>query len=591
MPGRGAAFVPSGAPRRGRIEEASSVVTGAQAICDALADAGIEHVFGLPGTQNVPLFEALRTSRLRVVVATSELSAAMMANGYFRSSGRLAALVTIPGPGFAWAFTGLAEASLDSAALVHVVGTPATAPGERFQLQAIDQATIAAPLVRAVHAIGCADDAGAAVRAACADAVSGEPGPVLVHVDRRALGEAKASARRSEEVGRTVPVDADTLDAALRAVASARRCVIFAGQGCSDESTRLRQVAEALGAPVATTASGRGVVPEDHPLSLGFAFAGNGAAVLNELIEASDLVLAIGCKFSHNGSRGFRLRIPPDKLVHVDASAAVLGANYPARVALRADAGDFLVALERTLAASERPAGFGADELARLRERGRAESLRELVEPRVHGVPGATPAAFFAALREAMPRRSVLVTDSGLHQVLARHHFPVFCARGLMTPTNLQSMGFAIGAAVGACLAEAERPVVALVGDGGLAMSGLELLAAVRERVRLVVVVFVDAAYGLIRLQQYAASGRAFATDLPPFGIEALAQAVGARHVRLDGDAAAVLRDAIASDGVTIVEVALGDALPMRWLRAKAIAKTTAGPRARSWLRRVLRRR
>lgn len=570
------------------------MTTGAQAICEALVEAGVECVFGLPGTQNVSLFEALRTSRLRTVVATSELSAAMMANGYYRASGRTAALVTIPGPGFAWALTGIAEAFLDSAALVHLVGMPAVAPGAQFQLQAVDQAAIAGPIVRAVHVVDRAAEAGAVVRRACADAVAGEPGPVLVHVARRALGEtgASASGNGSVETSASTDADADALSAALHAVVSAKRCMIFSGQGCNGESQRLQRLAEALGAAVVTTASGRGALPEDHPLSLGFAFAGNGAEVLNELIAASDLVLAIGCKFSHNGSRGFRLRIPPDKLVHVDASAAVLGANYPARIALRADAGSFLAAaLERVADARGEGVGFDANELALLRGRGRAETLRELVEPRVHGVPGGTPAAFFAALREAMPRRSILVTDSGLHQVLARHHFPVLCARGLMTPTNLQSMGFAIGAAVGARIADTDRPVVALIGDGGLAMSGLELLVAARERVRLVVVVFVDGAYGLIRLQQYAASGRAFATDLPPFDVEALAQAVGARHVRVDGDATAILRDAIAHDGVTLVEVALGDALPMHWLRAKAIAKAAAGPRTRSWLRRLLGRR
>ena len=132
--------------------------TGSKAICDALLRAGIDVAFGLPGTQNVALYEALRTSSLRTVVATSELSAAMMANGYYRASGRVAALITIPGPGFTWALTGVAEASLDSAALIHLVGLPAVGPGARFQLQAIDQIAIARPLARALHTIDRAAD-------------------------------------------------------------------------------------------------------------------------------------------------------------------------------------------------------------------------------------------------------------------------------------------------------------------------------------------------------------------------------------------------------------------------------------------------
>jgi acetolactate synthase-1/2/3 large subunit len=152
-------------------------------------------------------------------------------------------------------------------------------------------------------------------------------------------------------------------------------------------------------------------------------------------------------------------------------------------------------------------------------------------------------------------------------------------------------MGFGIGAAIGACVADPDRPVVALIGDGGLAFSGLELLTAVRERLRLVVIVFVDGAYGLIRFQQIATTGRTFATEFVPPDVAALAQAVGARHVRLEGDAEAVLREAIESGAVTIVEVGVGDTLPMHWMRAKSTARTMVGPRARSWLRRLKGRR
>jgi acetolactate synthase-1/2/3 large subunit len=122
-------------------------------------------------------------------------------------------------------------------------------------------------------------------------------------------------------------------------------------------------------------------------------------------------------------------------------------------------------------------------------------------------------------------------------------------------------------------------------------MSGLELMTAVRERLRLTVIVFVDGAYGLIRYQQLAATGRTFATEIAPPDVAALADAVGARHVRLDGNAATVLREAIGSDIVTIVEVVVGDTLPMQVMRAKAIARGVAGPRARSWLKRLRRRR
>ncbi len=563
-------------------------------ICDGLSRSGVDCVFGLPGTQNVPLFDALRTSSLRTIVATNELSAAMMANGYFRSSGRLSALATIPGPGFTWALTGLAEAALDSAALVHVVGQPATQPGAHYQLQAIDQATMAQPLVKATHRIDAPEQALSVVAQACAQARAGEPGPVLVHV---APSAQDGSARDvSTDVGAVETLAAEVtrqLEQAADALGGAKRCIIFAGQGCFGAAARLLALAELLSAVVVTTTSGRGAIPEDHPLSLGFELGGNGAETVNDLIDASDIVLAIGCKFSHNGSRGFRLKIAREKLIHIDASAEVLGANYPAHWPIHADASLALKALLARLEGRTRPTpGFGAEEIARYRSRGRVEGGNDIVEPTVHGTPSGSAADFFSALRAALPANSCLVTDSGLHQVLTRRHFRVLQPRGLLTPTNFQSMGFGIGAATGACLADPSRPVVALIGDGGLAMSGLELLTAVRENLRLTVIVFVDGAFGLIRVQQMAANGRSFGTQFDGVDCEAFAAAIGVRHVRLTQDAEATLRAAIALAGVTLIEVAVGDSLPMHWLRAKGLIRSAPlGRRAGSWLKRALGRR
>ncbi|HEY3521256.1 MAG TPA: thiamine pyrophosphate-binding protein [Rhodanobacteraceae bacterium] len=550
--------------------------SGARLLCEALQHSNIHHVFGLPGTQTTALFESLRTSGLHTIVATTELSAAMMANGYYRASGNPAVLLTIPGPGFTWALTGLAEAALDSAALLHVTCAPAISPGRAFQLQAIDQAAIAGPVCRRVITIECANEIQAAIVSARAECVAGEPGPVLIQVSKNVWRE-NAPGPRAPAPQPPATASAAEVEAVAVTLGSAVRTVLLLGQGCHGAAELALELAEHLKAAVFTTTSGRGVVPEDHPLSLAFD-SGNGAENFNALIEASDAVLAIGCKFSHNGARGFRLRIPPEKLIHVDAAAGVLGANYPARIAIRADAQAFLAALLQRLRIDAAEArGFAIEEIAQWRERCRTEKLEDLIEPRIHGVAGGTPAAFFAALRRVLPRESILVTDSGQHQDLTRRHFPVWCPRGLIIPTNLQSMGFGIGAAIGAKLAAPERPVVALIGDGGLAMSGLELLTAVRENLDLTIIVLADGAYGAIRNQQLAAYGRASGTLLTEPDSEALAAAIGATYVRLQGDAEGTLRVALGTKGVTLVEVRLGDSLPMRWSQAKGIARKMLG--------------
>jgi thiamine pyrophosphate-dependent acetolactate synthase large subunit-like protein len=180
-------------------------------------------------------------------------------------------------------------------------------------------------------------------------------------------------------------------------------------------------------------------------------------------------------------------------------------------------------------------------------------------EPKVRGLEPPTIEEFFAALRRAMPDESCLVLDSGLHQMLARRHFRVRVPRGLLLPADLQAMGYALPAAIGARIARRERAVVALLGDGGFAISGLELLTAVRERVRLTIIVFNDGHFGLIRKQQLGATKHAYGTELHNPDFRQIAAAVGARYERPGDDAEESLHRAVASHGVTLVEVALRD--------------------------------
>ena len=226
------------------------------------------------------------------------------------------------------------------------------------------------------------------------------------------------------------------------------------------------------------------------------------------------------------------------------------------------------------------------------RERLRAAAPGLLPEPAIHGVEGGTPAAFFGALRRALPRDGVVVTDSGLHQVLTRRHFEVLAPRGLVMPTDFQSMGFGVPAAIGAKLAAPAQAVVAVVGDGGLLMSGMELVTAARERVALTVVVFNDGQLNQIRLQQYREFGRAHSVEVGTPDLETFAQSLGLGHARLGGDAEATLRSAIASGQPMLVEVQLGDSAGIRRLRATNLARVTVRGLLRArvwrWLKQVL---
>ena len=285
-------------------------------------------------------------------------------------------------------------------------------------------------------------------------------------------------------------------------------------------------------------------------------------AEVNTLVDAADLVLALGWRGSSNATSRFRLRIPAEKLVRVDASAEVLAA-LPARCVLQADVPRLLEALTARLEGVTRTErGWTDAQLLDSRKRTSAASQPAGAEPRVAGL---SPSAFFAALREAMPEEAVLVTDSGLHQMLARRYFTVLSARGLLVPTDLQSMGFALPAAIGAKLARPERPVVVLLGDGGLLMTAMEMLTARRLGLSLTVLVLTDGRLGLIHQEQIRRFGHTHGTSLLLPDLPLLAGALGVRHVTLaDRDVEGPLRRCLREPGIHLVEVPVEDTLALR---------------------------
>lgn len=550
--------------------------TGAQLLCDALEAAGVTHAFGLPGTQDLPVHEALRRSRLRFATTTHELAASFMANGYYRASGRLAPIFAIPGPGFTHALTGLAEARLDSAAALLVVGAP---PGgsRAYQFQWLDQAAIAGPIAKAVVHLRHAGEVARETRRAVALAYAGEPGPVVLQWTPEAM--AGLAAPDLSPPGRAPGApEAGFAGACRRAadlVAAARRPLILAGQGALAAAPALAALAERLRAPVVTTTSARGALPEDHPLSLAFELARGGLDGLNQLVEAADCLLVLGCKLGAASTGDFRLALPAARMVRVDASAEVLAAGYPAAVEVLGTVEAFLPALAGCLgpAAPGPDAGWAAAEVAAWRARLAGGATGRLPEVAFPGLAPPTAQALFGALRRALPRDAIVVTDSGQHQELARRWLEIRSPRGLVVPSDFQSMGFGLPAAIGAALAAPARRVVAVIGDGGFAMTAMELLTAVRLALPLVVVVLVDGFYNRIRLQQLASSGHAHAVDLQNPDFAAFAAAVGVDHEVVAGDAEAVFRRALARPGVTLLEVDLGDSAAVHRARARGLAR------------------
>ncbi len=535
----------------------------AEAIRGALQRCGAGAAFGLPGGPNHTLFQRLRGSDPRLIVPTHELAAAFMAGTYGRIDGRPGILLTIPGPGFAFALPGIAEALQDSAPLLHIVAAAPGGPHARHRHQALEQSAIGGALTKAMFAVSDLARLAETVCAAFETARDGEPGPVIVQ-----LGAA------ADSVAVPAPVSAVTGAAAAvwARIHQARKPVLMVGQGCAAAAEAIRAYVERTGTPVFSSASGRGVVSEESAWSLQYDSLRGTTKELNALVAEADLVIAVGTRLAFNGTAGFELQLPPARLVHVDASPASLNAVYPAALTAVLRAEEFFGMPE---ALSAPHTGWTRQGIAAWR--GRIGAADRQPEPLIAGL---TPQEFFTTLGAQLPEGALLVTDSGLHQVMARRYLNVRQPFGLLLPTDLQSMGFALPSALAARLAAPQRPVVALVGDGGMFMSGLELATAVREKIDLTVILFNDGYLNQIRMQQLSDAGRDFGVTLPAIDFQALSAAVGAQYLSCEAGNLASLADAGRRPGVTLIEVPVND--------SAAIARVATRSRVKSYVRRAL---
>jgi acetolactate synthase-1/2/3 large subunit len=549
----------------------------ADVLCESLHEQGVRTLFGVPGTQSVVLYESLRRSRLRTITACSELNAVFMANGYYRASGEPGVVITIGGPGFTFGLAGLAEARHDSVALLHIVCSSDKKPGKSFQLQDVDVAVISGSVAKSFHRITSPDAVQAVITDAYQETRNGEPSPVVVEIPASVLGQ-PASPAHSPKSPASRPISAvsdDMVRSLSTRLLASRRPLLLIGHGCAGNAHDTVLLAEMLNAAVVTNCSGRGIIPDDHHLAICSDFTGWGVDLVNELIDSSDCILVLGCKLSHNGTSGFRLRLPPERTIQVDASPQVLGANYAIDLGLVADVPELLPALIQRLKEEKSGSpGWAADEIAAWQSRfhaKRLDSVPKVVEPRISSLKDIN--AFFDTLQQALPATAAVVTDSGLHQVLTRRLLQIKSPRGLIVPADFQSMGYGIPAAIGAACSVDDRCVVAIIGDGGFAMSGLELSTAVREQIDLLVIVFSDGFLGQIRFEQLKEYGIEFGTRLGTFSVRGIAESVGASFIELKEDATASLRTALDLKGVRVIEVPLKDVPQLKAVATKQLAR------------------
>jgi acetolactate synthase-1/2/3 large subunit len=411
-------------------------MTGAKAVVATLKAECTDQVFGIPGAQQNEMWDAFKTLGLPYLLVTHEYAASCAADGYARATGKPGVICVVPGPGLTNALTGIGEALLDSIPMVCIVGDVANGKKAKpFQVHSLNQRAILESVTKCVFEVKHVSEIPYAIRQAFAAAVCGEPGPVGVVIPYNLLIEAwnYDSPPLTEAA---LPWDEAAAGRAVQLLSNHRHQVgIYAGLGCMDHGESLRQVAEILRAPVATSISGKGVISECHPLAVGWGFGPHAGAAAEGVFKHVDCLLAIGVKFSEV-STGYYSNPQPKHVIHVDANENNLGRVLKTDVCVHADAGVFLSHLIEKADCLRRPENRRLNMIIGREKSDEHKHLR--CSKTNSGIP---PAALVQALRRALPDDGMLFVDVTVSEHIAAEAFRVCQPRTFFNPTDNQAMG------------------------------------------------------------------------------------------------------------------------------------------------------
>ncbi|GAA3667172.1 thiamine pyrophosphate-binding protein [Nocardioides ginsengisoli] len=528
--------------------------TGGDLLVDLLRRYDVDTVFGVVSVHNLPLVEAVARD-LRFVPVRHEASAVNAADGYARATGGLGCALTSTGTGAGNAAGSLVESLSSGTSVLHVTGqvdTPYLGSGRGFIHETKDQLGMLTAVSKHAVTVTDAASAGVLLQDAAERALAAPGGPVSVEwpidLQYAVPGALPAPAERAA-VAAADPVRVAEAVALLR---RSERPAIWAGGGVAGAGEQLCRLVELTGAALFTSNSGRGAVAEDHELCIGnYATTPGGRALLGD----ADLLLSIGTHFRSNETGDYGLAVPAEH-VQVDLDPAAIGRVYPATLGVVADAAAFLDAVVDGLAAAgAQPRPAWAEQVRVTRAAVRETQRAGLGEH----------AAFADALRKVLPREAVVARDVTIaSSAWGNRLLETYDVRANVFPRG-GGIGQGLGMAIGAALARPDQPTVGIVGDGGLAVHLGELTTMAQEQPWLVLLVFNDGGYGVLRNMQDSLGSPRSGVDLltPDYGL--LCRSLGLEHLRIaePGAVAATLEQAVAHGGPVVVEIDLASYPPM----------------------------
>jgi acetolactate synthase I/II/III large subunit len=521
----------------------SGQLSGAEAMVRMLQLHGVKHIFGLCGDTSLPFYDALARldHGMQHILTRDERSAAYMADGYARVSGRVGVCEGPSGGGATYLLPGIVEANESSIPVLGITTDIATTSRGRYALTELDQQALYRPLTKWNAVIDRADKLPEMVRNAFREMTSGKPGAAHLglpfDVQNGPVQESAvwADAELGAYPSRRSGPDPDAVKRAAAALADAKLPLFVCGGGVviAHAEKELEALATLLGAPVATTVSGQGSLPEDHPLCLGVVGSNGGTLPTREALMQADLVAFVGCRAGSVTTERWRHPAPGTRVIHIDADAAVPGTNYQTEVAIIADAKLALQALLFELNLTGRSFdGNGKQTIKAAKDR-KFPPFRELA--RRDDVP-ILPERIVATLQEILPRDATVVCDPGTPCPYFSAYYEFREAgRHFISNRAHGALGYAMAAAVGAHIGRPQTKTVAVMGDGSFGFTAGELETVVRLRVPILMVVISNGSYGWIKAGQKTGFGqRYFSVDFTRTDHARVAEAFGVKAWRVE---------------------------------------------------------
>jgi acetolactate synthase I/II/III large subunit len=494
-------------------------MTGAEAIVKFLEKAGVEYVFGLCGHANLSMLDALATSSIKFIPVRNEQNAAHMADAYYRFSHKPGVVLTTIGPGLANAVTGVWEAAMDCSGVIVISGNvPSYLIGkDSFQELTLhsdaSQADVYRPFVKRAWRIADPDLIPFVTQRAYNQAMCGRPGPVLIDVPMNYFSEVREykvpDPLKHQPTGKRIRGDIEEIKRAAKLLVNAERPLIHVGNGAtlSKASKELLALAEYLGIPITTSMQAQGIIDNRHVLSGAYPGA-VGTPIGNQLCREADLVLSVGTRFSEletsswDPDYSFQIGISADH-IQVDIDPHEIGRVYPVTVGIIGDAAAVLMEiLEEVKKLIDQRVWEERTQIQELieakkvwnedkREAAISDSEPILVQRVIH------------ELGEVIPENNILLTDAGTFRHGVGQYFPLRRPQSFFIPSGLGTMGGSAPAALGAKLAQPDKTVVCLIGDGGFSANDNALATAVESNIPVVWIVFNNYSWDSIETYQH----------------------------------------------------------------------------------------